>query len=367
MKTLGVVRDFRAEGWASMDLCADELHAHWPKLDFELQAVDVEPNFRRWFSDLPIIAGRRPAFNADRLVNRHWSLPQHMRRRRHEFDAYHIVDHSYAHVALSLPKGRVGVYCHDLDAFRCLLDPSAEPRPRWFRSLAWWTLEGMQKAAVVFHSTHAVREAILKHGLADPARLVHAPYGTSREFTLDGAFYRRVDDRPYIAHVGSCIPRKRIDVLLKVVAALRESNPELSLVKVGGEWTPTQHELIDELGLRNSIAHLTGLTRADVASVYRGAAAVLVTSDAEGFGLPVIEALACGAPVIASDIPVLREVGGEAVRYAPVGDVPSWAAMVRVVLAGAAPPRADRLAHASRYSWTAHAETIAAAYRRILA
>ena len=61
-----------------------------------------------------------------------------------------------------------------------------------------------------------------------------------------------------------------------------------------------------------------------LAAVYRRAALVLQPSEAEGFGLPVAEALACGTPVLASDLAVLREVGGEAAVYRAVGDVPAW-------------------------------------------
>jgi glycosyltransferase involved in cell wall biosynthesis len=180
---------------------------------------------------------------------------------------------------------------------------------------------------------------------------------------LDG-----LDGGPWVAHVGACIPRKRIDVLLAVVAAVREQVPGLRLVKVGGAWTAAQSEQIVRLGLGGAIVHVTGLSRAELAEVYRRAAVVLMPSEAEGFGLPVIEGLACGAPVVASDIPALREAGGPAAAYAPVGDVRAWAEAVVHVLAdpSVAPPRAERLAWAARFSWTAHAETIAGAYHRLL-
>ena len=77
---------------------------------------------------------------------------------------------------------------------------------------------------------------------------------------------------------------------------------------------------------------------------------MLVTSDSEGFGFPVIEAMACGAIVLASDLPVLKEVGEDAALYAPVGDVPAWTAMARAVrwTSGSSPspspPVAARLA-----------------------
>ena len=133
-----------------------------------------------------------------------------------------------------------------------------------------------------------------------------------------------IGGRPWVLHVGTCITRKRIDVLLDVVAAVRETVPDLRLVKVGGEWTADHRERIARLGLAGAITHVTGLTRVELAEVYRRAAVVLVPSGAEGFGLPVIEALACGAAVVASDIPALREAGGPAAAYAPVGDVGAW-------------------------------------------
>lgn len=95
---------------------------------------------------------------------------------------------------------------------------------------------------------------------------------------------------------------------------------------------------------------------------------MLLTSEAEGFGLPLVEGLACGAVVAASDIPVLREVGGPAAVYVPVGDVPAWVGAVNRLLddPASAPPAEVRRAVAGRYSWDAHAKTIADAYLRLL-
>jgi glycosyltransferase involved in cell wall biosynthesis len=107
--------------------------------------------------------------------------------------------------------------------------------------------------------------------------------------------------------------------------------------------------------------------RKTLAGLYRRAVAVLVPSDSEGFGFPVIEALACGAVVIASDIPVLREVGGKAALYAPPGDVEAWANLAQAVLAArvATPFRDVRLAQASLFTWPRHAQTILDAYGNI--
>ena len=135
-------------------------------------------------------------------------------------------------------------------------------------------------------------------------------------------------------------------------------------MKVSGEWTANQQEQIDRLNLGQSIIHLQGLERSTIAALYRQASVVLLTSEAEGFGFPVIEALACGAIVVASDIPVLREVGGKAVVYCPLAEISAWVNQVGQILSNPsiAPSIDVRLAQANKYSWSFHAQTIAQSY-----
>jgi glycosyltransferase involved in cell wall biosynthesis len=232
-------------------------------------------------------------------------------------------------------------------------------------------LDGLQQAPVVFHSTRAVRAAIERHGLVDPSRLVYAPYGFASEFRPDPtpdreaeAVHRRLAGEPYVLHVGSCIPRKRIDVLLGTFAQLRKRLPELHLVKVGGEWTREQRAILQRNALAGAVIHLSGIPRSTLACLVRHASLVLMPSAMEGFGLPVLEALACGAPVLASDLAVFREVGGDAVSYAPVGDVDAWTEHAVALLRN--PEQAGlawrRVAQAEGYSWRRHARIIADAY-----
>ena len=86
------------------------------------------------------------------------------------------------------------------------------------------------------------------------------------------------------------------------------------------------------------------LEPAVLAALYRRAALVLMPSEAEGFGLPLVEAMACATPVIASDIPVLREVGAEAAVYCAVADVPAWSAARRRDAARDGPANPERWA-----------------------
>ena len=105
----------------------------------------------------------------------------------------------------------------------------------------------------------------------------------------------------------------------------------------------------------------------DLAKLYRGAKIVLVTSDAEGFGLPVIEALACGTSVLASDIPTLREVGGDGAWYVSPGIVEKWSTRVQEIWTNAilAPSIEKKAAQSARYSWSKHCQLIADGYKAL--
>lgn len=372
---LALLMDPREEGWPSMDLVGEALLDGLTALPSEVSAVGVRPAMPSVVRRVPRLGARNAALNADRMLTRFGLYPGRALLARGRFDAFHVVDHTYAQLAHVLPAGRTGVFCHDLDAFRSVLAPEREPRPAWFRLMARTQLAGLERASVVFHSTQAVRAELLARGVVDESRLVWAPYGVSPEYRPEPVPGDRseellapLDGRPFLLHVGSAIPRKRLDVLFDVFAALRARHPELRLVQQGGTLSAAQRAQVESLGIGDALLQPPRQDRPTLAGLYQRAKAVLVTSEAEGFGLPVIEALACGAPVVASDIPVLREVGAETCAYCPVGDVPAWVDTVDALLSGRhpAPPREARLARAARFTWAAHARTVLDAYLRLL-
>ena len=371
-----IICDYLEEDWPSMDLCAQMLLKHLQAEHPEsLQTIPMCPPFQKRFQLIPKLGKKQTAFNGDRLLNRFLDYPNYLSKQVNNFDLFHVSDHTYSQLVHVLPPERTGVFCHDLDAFRSLFAPEQEPRPGWYKAMSERILRGLQKAAVVFYSTAEVRKQIEYFGLVNPSNLVHAPYGISSEFSVapvgtifvDEPILKQIGKSPFILHVGSCIPRKRIDVLLEVFASLRIKQQNLQLVKVSGDWTDSQQEQINRLGIGNSIIHLKGLERTTIAALYRQASVVLLTSEAEGFGLPVIEALACGAMIVVSDIPVLREVGGTGAVYCPVEDISTWVNTVEQLLENPskAPSLDIRLKQAQKYSWSAHAQIIAQTYLQL--
>lgn len=382
---VAIVADLLEEGWPSMDLTAEML-SRPPTADADGQRVLIRPPMRRRWSRTNQKGGA--GFTADRLLNRFHDYPRHLRALREQFDLFHLTDHSYSQLIHEVPAERTVVTCHDLDTFRCLWESAGSRRSWWFRAMTRRILTGMQKAAHVCCDSEATRNGLLARALLPPERTSVVPLGLRPELTAppNPAVEARVDallsappgatkGSVNLLHVGSTIPRKRIDVLLEVFARIkRDVEPRARLLRAGGRFTTAQQAQAQRLGLVDSILVLPFLSAAELASVYRRATLVFVPSEAEGFGLPVIEALAAGTPVLASDLPVLREVGGEAANYAPVADIDAWTERVGELLAErrSAPERWEARRECcrrqgTRFSWDETARQTAVIYHRILA
>jgi glycosyltransferase involved in cell wall biosynthesis len=139
-------------------------------------------------------------------------------------------------------------------------------------------------------------------------------------------------DRPYVLVVGENSANKSHSTAL--LAFAQAAAPPYRLVLLQRLGRPGRlKRLASALGIADRVVWLTRASREEVVWLMQGAAVLLQPSRYEGFGLPVIEAMACGCPVIASDIPALREVGAGAVVLVPPGDADAFARAVRDVLA----------------------------------
>ena len=169
------------------------------------------------------------------------------------------------------------------------------------------------------------------HVSVPPSHVVQWGVGTT--FGSDAEPLASINGRPiprrYLLHVGARRPHKNVEQLVRVLARLR---PDEHLVLVGStddRWPDNTAELARELQVSDRIIQLSGVSEPELLGLYRQATAFLYPSLVEGFGLPLLEAMAAGVPVIASDIPVFRELVAASAVLVPHDDTSRWVAAVR--------------------------------------
>jgi glycosyltransferase involved in cell wall biosynthesis len=124
--------------------------------------------------------------------------------------------------------------------------------------------------------------------------------------------------RPYLLFVGNCAPNKNVPLLLESVAQLRSRRDDAPLLVLAGnecKWKPQMQDYGRRLGLHYQVIWLEKITDVLLAELYSAALMTIVPSLEEGFGLPVIESMTCGTPVICSQAASLPEVAGDAALY----------------------------------------------------
>jgi glycosyltransferase involved in cell wall biosynthesis len=258
-------------------------------------------------------------------------------------------------------RGAVGVVTiHDLAYLR--MPENVSVASARYRNLV---PRGLRRARMVLTPTQAVAdEVVAEYGLpADRVRATH--------LGVDPVWFQQdTPARPglperYLLFVGALEPRKDVATLLAAFRQLRREQPDTPpLVLVGPQgWGPA----LDTSGLTpQDVIRLGYLDTAALQPVVAHAAALCYPSLYEGFGLPPLEAIAAGTPVVASDIPAVREViggGGPGVRLVPVRDVDALTWAIAETLAASPDPEPGR-AHAQRFTWERTANETMAVYRR---
>lgn len=379
---VGLVSDYLEESWPSMDLASDMLFKELAAQRDGLIPSRIRPRFVRRFTRFGPTSAKH-LFNADRLLNRFLDYPRYLRQRIGEFDLFHVVDHTYAHLVSVAGGKRCVVTCHDIDAFRAALEANCD-RGSWLMAkMARRIIDGLRGAAAVSCDSAATRDDLVRYRLAPDERLSVNPNGVAEVFThrtdpcADAAARRLLGapkrDRFEIVNVGSTIPRKRIDVLLRLFAALRREMAGARLIRVGGALTPSQRQLMRELDLpADSIVETPFVPREVLAAIYRHAAIAVLPSQYEGFGFPALEAQACGTPVVLSDIAALREIGGPAATFCSVADVQQWTEAILTLAQERrenARQRRERveagIRWAARFTWKDHAQRVVQLYQSI--
>jgi glycosyltransferase involved in cell wall biosynthesis len=245
-----------------------------------------------------------------------------------------------------LPRIPAVMTVHDLSPWREPAPASARVRRRAGLLLR------LRVPTLIHTPSAAVREELIAMFRWPADRVVAVPLAAAEHFVPTPTSHTA----PYFLYLGTLEPRKNLDVLIAAMDLLRAQGLNIPL-KLAGQlrdgYRLPDHPAVQWLGPQ---------PEGDLPALLSNARAVLYPSRYEGFGLPVLEAMQCGATVIASDIPVHREVGGEAALYAPVSDPAAWASLM---LAAERRP-ALSLARAAQYSWRQTARRMRELYQNIL-
>ena len=177
---------------------------------------------------------------------------------------------------------------------------------------------------------------------------------------------------PYLLHIGTLNPRKNLELLVRVFAKLSQDFPDLSLVLTGkkGWYYEGLFRLVEELRLSHRVVFTGYIQEEDKPALLSGAALYCFPSVYEGFGLPALEAMACGTPVVASNISSIPEVTGKAAILVSPHDELGWIEAIRRLLTDkklADRLREEGLKQAKKFSWEEAAQRTLAVYERVLA
>ncbi len=310
-----------------------ELARRMPGLDVETTLVTRRDDSERWrgWSPGAALAPVVPNGRAQRLVYEAWKLgvsPEAARA-----DVWHSPHYTMPHRRLSPTV----VTIHDLTYFT---------NPQWhehskvtfFRRAITYAA---QRADVLISVSDFTARLIDQH-FVEHAPVVVAHHGVDLEvFTRDDhddaglfAAHGLARDAPYVFFLGTFEPRKGLDVLLGAFGELAAEQPELELW-LAGQVGWGLNEFADELSSHRAASRIRRLGYVDEAllpALLRRSRCVAYPSRGEGFGLPVLEAMACGALVVTTSDTVMAEVAGEGALLCGAGDAPGLAAAIRTQL-----------------------------------
>lgn len=356
----------------SMDIYADALVAGLKAVRPDWTIVEIAPT--------PSIDRRAswPGVNGFyKYYERFWQHPRAVMRQ--SADIVHIIDHTSGHVArwLQAADRAVIVTCHDLVQ---LIYPENTGKTSLSQlSLGAWryAVDGIKQAnQIIAVSTNTKRDLIAQLQIA-PDRIAAIPNAVESQFALLSPEIRTAfrqeqgidPDTICLLNVGSEHPRKNLDTVLEVLKRLKASGIAVHLWKVGSNFTPAQQQSIATNGLEQHITNLGKPEKSRLIQIYNAADVLLAPSLYEGFGFTILEAMACGTPVVASNVSSLPEVAGDAAILFDPLDVAGMAAAIQHLQVDPIYRQQfiDRgLARAKLFTWEKTAEQVAQVYEKII-
>jgi glycosyltransferase involved in cell wall biosynthesis len=319
--------------------------------------------------DLP----RRPCPVSPFSPRQQWVVPAHLHR------AQAALYHSPYYLMPYLPGVPAVLTCYDMIPllYPAYFTPVQRLIYRLAHSLAF------RAVAVILAVSQSTKADIVRHFGLDPRRIVVTPPAADVHFCPQPAgrvaAVRRKYALPpaYVLYLGSNKPHKNLVRLINsksqtLAPAVTSAGVANFKLVIAGHWEERYGEAkrrVEELGLGEEVIFVGAVDEEDLPALYSGAALFVFPSEYEGFGLPALEAMACGSPVVCSNTSSLPEVAGEAALLVDPTDVDALAAATGRVLADVGLRQAMRekgLAQAARFSWERTARETLAVYESVL-
>jgi glycosyltransferase involved in cell wall biosynthesis len=263
------------------------------------------------------------------------------------------------------------VTVHDL-AYLRLPEVVPERRRRYFTGLTRLSVRRAQRVLAVSESTKRDLVELLD---VDEDRVAVTPLAADERFrplSSEGLSQFRAAaalDRPYVLYLGTIEPRKNLPTLLRAFESIAADVPHLLVIVGPDGWlTESFYETLRRMRHSERVRRVGFVPAGDLAAWYGAADLFVFPSRYEGFGLPVLEAMACGTPVVTSNVSSLPEVAGDAALCVDPADEAALAEAIRRVLSDAtlaADLRTRGLARAGSFSWSRTATQTVEAYYRV--
>ena len=300
----------------SMDVYADAIIGGLRAVRPDWEIVEVAPQ-----GDALQVTQRSWRKGLQKYYQRYWQYPRSLAQLK--VDVAHIVDHSDGYLVGRLKQLGIPtvVTCHDIINLL---------RPDWFQgrakfplvSMATWkyAIRGMTRADHIFTVSHYTAKDLTQHLAIPPQQITVTPNGVNAalhvwpdaERASIRQHYGLTEPTCCVLNVGSNNPRKNIEGILNAVAELRGQGIPIHFWKAGADFTPEQRQFIQAHQLESRVSYLGKPEREALNQLYSAADVLVAPSIYEGFGLTVLEAMACGTPVVASNVTSLPEVAGDA-------------------------------------------------------
>jgi len=280
--------------------------------------------------------------------------------------------HSPDYVLPPLRRGRKVLTIHDLSFLR--YPEGADPRLRWYLTQA--VPHSIGQADLVLADSHNTKSDLIELLGVEAGRVEVLYPGVEERFhPLDEGSLAPVKARyrldfPFILIVGTLEPRKNHVGLLQAYTLLKGRHPHRLVIAGGKGWLyEAIFREVERLSLEERVLFLGYVPEEDLPALYNLADLFVFPSFYEGFGLPPLEAMACGTPVVVSDISSMPEVVGDGALLVPPQDVEALAEAMKKGVSDASlreELRSKGLEQARRFSWSETAKRLLAIYKRVV-